>query len=93
MVVRSELELLPEFSAELAEIRSNGISVELLYKIIQKHQPNALYNKRLYNRYRAVLSGVPILERQPTYDKDEINNKISNDFFGEIDGKSFLPYF
>lgn len=86
MAVRTEGALLPEFSAELEEIRKYGISVELLYKIIQKHQPNALYNKQLYNRYRAIYGSVPIFQREPMYEEEEnpINNTINNDFFGEI---------
>lgn len=85
-MARNEMQLLPEFTAELAEIRKNGISKTLLYDIIQKHQPNAVYNKLLYNRYMALDSGVPIFERQPRYEEEEnpINNKVNNDFFGEI---------
>ena len=85
-MVRTEFDLLPEFTAELEEIRKNGISTELLYKIIQKHMNNAMYNRRLYSRYKAVYGGVPIFDRQPRFEEEEnpINNKISNDFFGEI---------
>lgn len=85
MGVRTGLEILPEFSAELKEIRKSGITAELLYKIIQKHQPNALYNRALFNRYIAIDGYVPIFQRQPRYDEDKpINNKVNNDFFGEI---------
>ena len=85
MRVRSELEILQEFSAELEEIRKNGITTPLLYKIIQKHLPNAIYNKQLYDRYRAILTGVPIFGRQPRYEEENpINNRINNDFFSEI---------
>ncbi len=85
MRVRSELEILQEFSAELEEIRKNGITTSLLYKIIQKHLPNAIYNKQLYDRYRAILTGVPIFGRQPRYEEENpINNRINNDFFSEI---------
>lgn len=83
MAVRTGLEILPEFSAELAEIRKNGITPDLLYKIIQKHQPNAIYNRGLFRRYMAV--DVPIFDRQSQYEEDDpINNKVNNDFFGEI---------
>lgn len=83
MEIRNELQLLPSFSAELEEIRKNGISESLLYKIIQKHIPNATYNRRLYKRY---MGYAPIHDRQPRYEEEEkpINNKINNDFFGEI---------
>ena len=85
MAVRNEFELLPEFSAELEEIRRNGISLDLIYKIIQKHRPNALYNKSLYNRYLGIDGYTPIFNRQPKYEEaDPINNKVNNDFIGEI---------
>ena len=85
MAVRNEFELLPEFSAELEEIRRNGISLDLIYKIIQKHRPNALYNKGLYNRYLGIDGYTPIFNRQPKYEEaDPINNKVNNDFIGEI---------
>ncbi len=85
MAVRTEYELYPSFSAEIEEIRKNGISAELISKIIQKHQPNSLYNKALYKRYMAISDGVPIFEREPRYEEENpINNKVNNDFFGEI---------
>lgn len=85
-MTRSTLELLPSFTAELEEIRKTGITKELLHKIIQKHQLNADFNKRLYNRYMAVSDGVEIFSRKPKYEeeKNPINNKVNNDFFGEI---------
>ena len=84
--VRTEIELLPEFTAELEEVRKNGISIPLLYKILQKHRFNAEYNRGLYRRYMGVYEGVPIFSRKPRYDEEEnpINNKVNNDFFGEI---------
>lgn len=82
---RTKMELLPEFSAELEEIRKSGINKDLLQKIIAKHQANAIYNRNLYERYMTLQEGVPIFDRQPRYDEDNpINNKINNDFFGEI---------
>lgn len=85
MSARTELELLPKFTAELEAIRENGITTELLYKIIQKHQPNALYNQSLYNRYMAINGGVPIYTREPRFEEEHpINNKLNNDFFSEI---------
>lgn len=83
--VRQEYQLLPEFSAELEEIREKGISSELLSKIITKHSSNANYNKQLYKRYMGIQEGVPIYSRQPRYEEENpINNKVSNDFFSEI---------
>ena len=85
-MIRTESELFPKFTAEIEEIRNNGITEELLNKIITKHLSNATYNKNLYKRYEAIAGGVPIFDRQPRYEeeKDPINNKVNNDFFGEI---------
>lgn len=87
--MRNISEEYPDYSAEIAAINSGGISakgidVKLLYRIINKHKSNALYNKKLYSRYKANADGVPIFERKPRFDDNEINNKINNDFFGEI---------
>ena len=84
--VRSKKQLYPDYTAEIEEINKNGISVSLLYKIIHKHRGNSLYNKKLYERYQALLECVPIYSRKPRYNDNEnvINNKIANDFFSEI---------
>ena len=63
--VRSKKQLYPDYTAEIEEINKNGISVSLLYKIIHKHRGNSLYNKKLYERYQALLEGVPIYSRKP----------------------------
>lgn len=73
-----------ECKSEITELRKNGITVDLLYKIIQKHRFNSQYNKRLYGRYRTLENEVPIFNRVPRFDEDSINNKINNDFFSEI---------
>ncbi len=84
-MTRYETQLLPTYTAEIEEIRANGITPELLSKIIQKHLPNANYNKNLYSRYKAVYGGVPIFERKPRYEEENpINNRINNDFMSEI---------
>lgn len=84
-MTRSITELLPTFGAELEEIKKSGITAELLQNIIQKHQSNSMFNYRLYQRYMAVVEGVDIFERQPRFEeKKPINNKVNNDFFGEI---------
>ena len=84
-MARAEWELLPEFTAELEEIRKSGINKTLLYDIIEKHANNAEYNRELYRRYMAVANGVPIFGREPMYEEENpINNKVNNDFFGEI---------
>lgn len=85
-MARTEWEILPEYGAELEEIRQNGITKELLYDIIQKHLPNSTYNRQLYKRYMGLQSGVPIYGRTQRYEEEEnpINNHVSNDFFSEI---------
>lgn len=83
--MRTEMELVPKYTAELEEIRKNGITTELLYKIIQKHLPNSMYNRKLYERYMAIYGGVPIFDRQPRYEEENpINNRVNDDFFSEI---------
>lgn len=78
-------ELYPDLSAFLKEIKQNGISVEILQKIIKRHQKNSLYNKYLYERYMTLKESVPIFNREPRFEEEHaINNKINNDFFSEI---------
>lgn len=84
--VRTEQELYPDFTAELDAVRKDGISAQLLQKIIHKHKQNATHNKKLYDRYQSIREGLPIFSRTPRFTDgvDVINNKINNDFFGEI---------
>ena len=85
-MTRSVAELLPSFTAELEQIRQTGITKELLQDILSKHNMNRSYNEKLYERYLTVTEGVEIFSRQPRFkeDKSAINNKVNNDFFGEI---------
>ena len=88
-MTRSAAELLPSFTAELEEIRKNGITVELLHNILSKHSMNRAYNERLYQRYITVTEGIDIFSREPRFEEEKekdnvINNKVNNDFFGEI---------
>ncbi len=85
-MVRTNEQCYPDYSAQLEQLRENGFSVELLLKIIEKHKANSDYNRLLYERYQTLETGVPIFRREPRFtDEDEpINNKINNDFFGEI---------
>lgn len=82
---RNNKQLYPDYSAEIAKIKENGISETLIYKILSKHKPNAIYNRKLYKRYMAIYGSIPIFDRKPRFDEpDPINNMINNDFFGEI---------
>ena len=92
-MARNEYQLYPDFGAELREIRNNGINERLIEKIINKHLNNAEYNKALYKRYMVIDGAVPIFNREPRFKMKplpdgtipkQINNKINNDFFGEI---------
>lgn len=83
--VRRKDEMYPDLTAFVDEIDKNGISPELLYKVIQRHRNNSMYNKGLWERYMSINSGVPIFDREPRYEEENpINNKLNNDFFGEI---------
>lgn len=78
----------PDYSAEIEAIRAGGITLELLNRIITRHQGCANRMKSLYSRYRIEMGDVPIFSREPRFLKDKaeatINNKINNDFFSEI---------
>lgn len=77
--------LYPDYTSELRELKENGLTLELLYKIIQKHKPNSAYNRKLYERYMTLDESVPIMKRKPRFNESHpINNKINNDFFSEI---------
>lgn len=88
--LRNELSLYPDYSAEIKELEKNGLDEEigidtkLLYRIINKHKYNAVRSKKLYDRYEVKEGGVPIFDRRPRFQGNEINNTINNDFFGEI---------
>jgi SPP1 family phage portal protein len=82
---RSEYELYPDFQAEIDEIDRLGISDALLNKIIDKHAANRMYNWNLHKRYEVLDGEVPIFQRIPRFDEENpVNNKVNNDFFGEI---------
>lgn len=76
----------PDYTAEIEAIEKDGITDDLLRRIIQKHHYNAECNKELIERYEALEGGVPIFDRIPRFNDGEeaINHKINNDFFSEI---------
>lgn len=82
--MRTLRDLYPDYTAEIEELDKNGISEQLLQRIIHKHRFNSRYNKKLDDRYKVVKEGLPILNRKSRFDDNEINNKVNNDFFGEI---------
>lgn len=84
-MARNKKQCYPNFDAFIDEIEKNGITPELLSKIIDRHRPNAKYNEALFNRYTTTDGSLPIFKRKPRFEEDKpINNKINNDFFGEI---------
>lgn len=84
-MARSEKQLYPNLNAFIDEIEKNGITPELLSKIIDRHRPNAKYNEELFKRYTTMDGALPIQKRNPRFVEDNpINNKINNDFFSEI---------
>lgn len=83
--MRKLRDLYPDYTAEIEELDTNGITEELLQRIIHKHRFNSRYNKRLDDRYKVVKEGLPIFNRRPRFEEDSpINNQINHDFFGEI---------
>lgn len=83
--MRTKMDLYPDFTAEIEYIDKKGVDTYIISKIIEKHLPNSIYNKKLYDRYTCVKEGVPIFGRHPRFeDTDAINNRINNDFFSEI---------
>ena len=82
---RKSIELYPDYTSELEELKANGLSLELLYRIIKKHYFNSRYNRKLYRRYMTLDDELPIFKRRPAFKEgNQINNKINNDFFSEI---------
>lgn len=87
--IRSKEQQYPDYSAEIRAINEQGVSVDLLQRILEKHIPNAEFNRSLYERYQALDTCVPIFNRTPRFSDENgsaepINNKINHDFFGEI---------
>ena len=84
-MARLESELYPDFGAEIAEIDKGGITDALLNHIIAKHSANREYNWKMHKRYEALAGKVPIFLREPRFDEENpVNNKVNNDFMGEI---------
>ena len=78
-------QLYPDFNAYIDFIDENGVSPEIIYKIINKHRGNSKYNENLYKRYQTLDGSLPIFKREPRFKENKpINNKVNNDFFSEI---------
>lgn len=84
-MARNKRQVYPDLTAFVDEIEKNGITPELLSKIIERHRPNSRYNEALFNRYTTMDGALPIQRRKPRFEESKpINNKINNDFFSEI---------
>lgn len=88
MAVR-KIDSYPDYSGFIPTLRETGITDALLNKIIDKHQNNRAHMLKLYGRYRTEEESVPIFSREPRFkhennDIQELNNKVNNDYFGEI---------
>ena len=84
-MARNTEQLYPDFGCFIKEINENGISIELIQKIIQRHKENALYNKNLYEQYVGIEDSIEINKRVPRFKKgNPINNKLHCAFVNEI---------
>lgn len=84
--MRDESELYPDFTSEAEAIAGSGFTPELLDKIVSKFATCKGCMEKLYKRYEALKNVLPIMTREPRFKEDAnaINNKLNNDFFGEI---------
>lgn len=85
-MARRQREGYPDFTAETEAIRQNGVTPELVSRIIRKHKYNSCYNHKLRLRYSCYHEGVPIFGRIPRFHDNAslLNNQLNNDFFSEI---------
>lgn len=66
-------------------IDDQGITTKIIAEIIQEHSQMKSRTKDRYGRYKQAKESTPILTRE--FDGDaanKINNKLANDYFGEI---------
>ena len=72
-----------DYQYELDTLRElkGAITPDLIKKLIEKHTPEAVKMKKLYDRYKQ--KDVPIQKRLLD-DPMKVNNRIANDFMGEI---------
>jgi len=62
---------------------SQNITSDIIKDLISDHATRHAKMYNLYERYKATTAGVPVFSR--TFDdKNKVNNKLNNDFFGDI---------
>lgn len=71
-----------DYSQELVLLREGDRSPELFAKIIEKARPRLELIEKLHDRYSQ--DYVPVLNDREVLDAMEIDNRIANDYFGEI---------
>lgn len=84
----------PDYSGFLDYLDRNGFDDQIMNKIIDRHAANRRRTTELYERYKCYEDVVPILLRTPRFDDgltdesgkkvEPMNNRVNNDFFGEI---------
>lgn len=77
--------IIKNYKAEMKALDdNNGVpTVEILQSIISKHKAKKEHMKGLYERYMCTQDGLPI-ENRTFEDESAINNKLNNDYFGEL---------
>lgn len=76
-------------------IKTNGISADIITQMIEAHKDDRDRMIRLYERYKAEIGGVPILQRTPIEYEDfetgsikridnKVNNRLNNSFDSDI---------
>ncbi|KOP81999.1 phage portal protein [Bacillus sp. FJAT-21945] len=79
----------------LEQIKKTGITPDLIKEMIESHKLERAQKMDFYERYKASIEGVPILQRQPVEYEDfetgtikridnKVNNKLNNAFDAEI---------
>lgn len=78
------------------QIDAQGMTREILLKILEAHEPEKVRMEKLYNRYKADIDGPAIFSRETTqYDDfetggnvrrldDKVNNRLNNAFDADI---------
>lgn len=71
-----------DYSQELKKLREGDRGLELFKTIIDKSMPRLKVIKKLHERYTQ--DKVPVLHERQVNDPMQIDNRLANDYFGEI---------
>lgn len=72
------------FEKYVQPLRDKGPTPEILKAIIKDHKPTRARMIDLYERYKGTAAGVPIFTRVLPAEGNKINNKLANDWVGEV---------